>query len=73
MAKVKQIKVCGSVVTTRLYNTCSEYIVQVNKDTNKRQIRLEIELDTGEVKTITLRQEANDIRVYGTFEGMPGK
>lgn len=71
MAKVKEIQICGVVLTTRLLNACREYIGAIKTGTDREKLNFTIELDNGEIKHITFRQMEDGIHVYGDFEGMP--
>ena len=71
MTKVKEIKICGDIVSNRLYNACREYVGAIKLGTDKPELNFTIQLDNGEVKHITFRQMDDGIQVYGDFTGMP--
>ena len=70
MATVKEIQVNGGRLVYNLADACIEYLAQL-ETTDRIKMNFSILLASGEVKSITIRQEENEIVAYGDFEGLP--
>jgi len=71
-AKVIEIQVGGWATKKNLEEACREYVRMIEKDENYRsKIIFVIELPSGELKQITIRDEDEETVAYGDFEGLP--
>ena len=71
-AKVIEIQVCGAITFRKwLSDACLEYIKCVTLGIDREKIAFVIRLPDGSIKSITIRQEDDDIVAYGDFEGLP--
>ena len=73
-AIVKEIQVGGGLCFKNLEDACKEFVRMASNssDTGYRaKILFAIELPTGTVKVITIRDEDRETVAYGDFEGLP--
>ena len=71
MATVIEIQVCGSKLVSTLKKACQEYLHCLKNGTDREKLHFCIVLATGETRSITIRQEDNEVVAYGDFEGLP--
>lgn len=71
MAKVKEIQVCGGRIYYNLADACMEYLMCLVRGTDRAKIHFTIILSNGKHKSITIRQEDDEVVAYGDFEGLP--
>ena len=70
MATVKEIQINGGRIVNNLADACVEYLVKL-ETTDRMKMNFSILLASGEVKSIPIRQEENEIVAYGDFAELP--
>lgn len=71
-AIVTEIQVGGGTICHSLEKACITFKEMVDsRETPRTKIHFTIQLPTGEVKTITIRDEDDKTVAYGNFEGLP--
>lgn len=73
-AIVKEIQIGGGVCVTSLEEACKEFVKMISRSSDsgyRAKILFAIELPTGTVKVITIRDEDKQTVAYGNFEGLP--
>ena len=71
IAKVEEIQVCGRRLFTNLEEACKDYLQCLEGGIDREKLHFTIILPTGKVKSITIRQEDEQVVAYGDFEGLP--
>ena len=70
-AIVKEIQVCGGKCVDNLEDACIGYLLCSYGDMPRTKLNFTIVLPNKEVKSITIRQEDDEIVAYGDFEELP--
>lgn len=65
-AKVIEIQVGGGTIHQSLLAACLEY-----PSGERTKVNFLVELPSGELKSITIRDEEKETVAYGDFEGLP--
>ena len=71
IANVDEIQVCGGRLFNNLEEACRDYLQCLKEGIDREKLRFTIILPTGKVKSITIRQEDEQVVAYGDFEGLP--
>jgi hypothetical protein len=70
-AIVKEIQVGGGLCFKNLEDACKCYTDMLKQEVARTKMLFAIELPSGEVKQITIRDEDGETVAYGDFEGLP--
>ena len=71
MVEVIQIQVCGGRLFANLEDACRNYLECLEQGIDREKLHFSIQLPSGKLKGITIRQEAGRVVAYGDFEGLP--
>ena len=71
IAIVKEIQVGGLDVCNNLEKACSYLLDQIAVGNSRVKLNFTVKLPSGEIKSITIRDEDNETVAYGDFEGLP--
>ena len=70
VAKVKEIQVCGGRLFNNLEEACKNYLQCLSEGIDREKLHFTIILPNGKVKSVTIRQEDDQVVAYGDFEGL---